>query len=193
VDIFNKKSKSDKLLVGYSVQYRGGHPEMLAKGLVTQVPIKLEIHKNHLTLKPTVLSKQYFDGDIIQYKDIYSVEYSPLPKKWLGLDGGVYDIIIHIDYNDKNFGRTEMRFEMLGFSYPSAAKKCIELEDYLRNTKARDNFLSLPKEALKDLKQENNDEDDIINKIEKLSSLKDSGILTEKEFEQKKQELLKKL
>lgn len=192
MDIFNKKSKPDELLVGYSVQYRGGHPEMLAKGLVTQVPIKLEIYKDYFTLKPTLLSKQYFEEDTIQYKDIYDMKYSDRSN---GItDGDVpYKTIIHIDYNDNNFGRIEMRFEMLGFSYPSAAKKCIELEDYLRNTKARDKFLSLPKEAQKDLKKENNDEDDIINKIEKLSSLKDSGILTEKEFEQKKQELLKKL
>ena len=190
--IFNKKGKNDDFLESYSVQYRGGHPEMLAKGLITQVPIKLEIYKDYFTLKPTLLSKQYFEEDTIQYKGIYDVKYSDRSN---GLTDGdqPYKTIIHIDYNDNNFGRIEMRFEMLGISYPGAAKKCIELEDYLRNAKARDKFLSLPKKLQTNLNKDDNNEDDIIHKIEKLSSLKDNGILTEKEFEQKKQELLKKL
>ena len=109
--IFNKKGKNDDFLESYSVQYRGGHPEMLAKGLITQVPIKLEIYKDYFTLKPTLLSKQYFEEDTIQYKGIYDVKYSDRSN---GLTDGdqPFKTIIHIDYNDNNFGRIEMRFEM---------------------------------------------------------------------------------
>ena len=39
----------------------------------------------------------------------------------------------------------------------------------------------------------NSTQDDIPSQIKKLSDLKDSGILTEEEFESKKQELLKKM
>lgn len=42
-------------------------------------------------------------------------------------------------------------------------------------------------------KEEKNTADDTIAKIQKLNELKDKGILTEEEFNTKKQELLKRL
>ena len=43
------------------------------------------------------------------------------------------------------------------------------------------------------IKDENNNFEDIIAQIEKLAELKDKGIISEKEFEKKKKELLKRI
>jgi len=68
------------------------------------------------------------------------------------------------------------------------AKKCRELEDRLRNLGIQEKFLTTapseptPSAAL-----------DIPTQIAKLAELRDQGILTNEEFEQKKTDLLNRL
>lgn len=96
--------------------------------------------------------------------------------------------VIVIEYNDKDKRKATLRIEMLtGVTIYNQAAKCKELFDLLR----RNDILDRLKKGEGGAKQSGGD--DILGQIEKLSKLKDAGILTEEEFAAKKADLLAKL
>ncbi|MCM1167035.1 MAG: SHOCT domain-containing protein [Lachnospiraceae bacterium] len=96
--------------------------------------------------------------------------------------------VVVIEYNDKDKRKATLRIEMLtGVTIYNQAAKCKELFDLLR----RNDILDRLKKGEGGAKQSGGD--DILGQIEKLSKLKDAGILTEEEFAAKKADLLAKL
>lgn len=95
---------------------------------------------------------------------------------------------IEISYIDDNGSEQMTRVEMLsGFTIYKQAEKCREFLDLLREH----NILSkLNKEKSKVSKSNG---DDILQQIEKLSELKEKGILSEDEFNKKKASLLERM
>jgi len=94
--------------------------------------------------------------------------------------------VIVLEYIDKNGRNATLRVEMLtGTTIYNQAAKCKELMDLLR----RENIL----EKIKKTENSVAVADDPIAQIEKLSKLKEAGILSEEEFNSKKADLLAKM
>ncbi len=92
--------------------------------------------------------------------------------------------VIMIEYTDKNKRDATLRVEMLtGFTIFKQAAKCKELFALLRKEKILDRIK----------KQEGGSGNDALSQLEKLSNLKEKGILSEEEFEKKKAKLLEKI
>lgn len=95
--------------------------------------------------------------------------------------------VIVIEYNDKDNRKATLRIEMLtGVTIYNQAAKCKELFDLLR----RNDILDRLKKSEGGNKSGG---DDVLAQIEKLSKLKEAGVLTEEEFNSKKADLLAKL
>ena len=79
-----------------------------------------------------------------------------------------------------------LRLEMLtGVTVMAQAGKCREFEDRLRNLGIRQKFQTAT--------QPGGGQDDIPGQIAKIAALRDNGILSEEEFQNKKAELLERL
>ncbi len=95
--------------------------------------------------------------------------------------------VVVIEYKDKNSMISTLRVEMLtGITIFVQAQKCKELFDILKKNNILD---KIQKKA--NVPQSGGD--DVLGQIEKLAKLKDSGVLSEEEFNSKKTELLSKL
>ena len=95
---------------------------------------------------------------------------------------------IVIEYTDENNKKRTLRTEMLtGVTIFNQAAKCREFMDLLRTN----DILEII-EAKKN-NGKNSGGPDVLEQIQKLASLKDAGILSEEEFNQKKADLLAKL
>ncbi len=95
-----------------------------------------------------------------------------------------YDNNIEITFTNSDGEELTLRLEMLtGISVDGQAVKCKEMLDLLRQN-----------QILKKIQRGQNQnvviQDDIPTKIKKLNELKEAGILSEEEFQQKKSELL---
>ena len=98
--------------------------------------------------------------------------------------------VIEIKYLDEAGDEFVVRNEMLtGFTVMGQEKVCLEMLDLLRTKGIMKQF--------KGTENSNSNNafggDDVLKQIEKLAALKDSGIITEDEFNQKKVVLLEKL
>ena len=99
--------------------------------------------------------------------------------------------VIEITYLDDENEEYVVRNEMLtGTTVMGQAKVCEEMLDLLRVNKIMKQFRGKDEQnaAVRE-----SGADDILKQIEKLSELKDKGILTEEEFVSKKNELLLKM
>ena len=76
---------------------------------------------------------------------------------------------------------------LTGVSIYGQAGKCVEFMDVLRQNDIPDKFI---KETTQNTTEA---QVDVLGQIEKLSELKEKGILSDEEFNSKKEELLKKL
>lgn len=95
--------------------------------------------------------------------------------------------VIVIDYNNDSGRKNTLRVEMLtGVTIYNQAAKCKELMDLLKNNNILDKIK--PNNV-----SSNSKETQILDNIEKLAKLKESGILSEEEYVAKKTELLSKL
>ena len=153
--------------------------------------IKLEVFDDYFKLKPTAASQDWFSGAAIQYKNIIDVQF----VQSLGMKKDL-KTVIQIDYDDEKHDEIQIRLEMKGFTNSGAAKKCAEFEDCLRNNKVKDKFKLTEKTTKENVgvdEDKNNFSEDVFAKIERLSKLREDGILSEKEFEEKKQELLSQI
>lgn len=95
---------------------------------------------------------------------------------------------INISYLDEEGTEQMVRIEMLtGFNIYKQAEKCQELMDLLREKKILNKFRGEEKG------DEESSGDDVFAQIEKLAALKEKGLISEEEFNQKKTVLLEKL
>lgn len=196
---YNKQSKELKAPVEgaierYGVVYGGGlkeYPKRL-KG-----EIGLNIMEDCFYLKPTNSSVEEFEEMAIPYGNIEKleiVERTISNAEWLlssGTDmkGMQQKNVIEISYRDTEQKGQLIRLEMpTGISIYGQAKKCVEFMDVLRQNGILDKFI---KEQEADAKK--GAKEDIISQIEKLAELKEKGILSEAEFNEKKMSLLEKI
>lgn len=108
---------------------------------------------------------------------------------WLGAGNDAnqqQENVVVIEYTDKEQKKQTLRVEMLtGTTIYNQAAKCKELMALLR----RENIL----ERLQKENTPSSSGDDVLAQIEKLSKLRDAGVLSEEEFTAKKADLLAKL
>ncbi len=144
-------------------------------------------------LKPTKTSEEFFDDMVIPYDSIQKFE---ITKRTVSMAEGFMsnnsqnlatDNNIEITYINNDNEEVTLRLEMLtGFSVDGQAVKCKEMLDILRQNK-------ILKRIQKEQNAQNVQNDDVVIKIKKLNELKEMGILSEEEFQNKKSELLANL
>lgn len=191
--IFSRKKKDDDgRLEEYAVVYLGGRPENPKK---LSGKIELILYSDHLKLSPTFGSKGKWDLYEIPYNTISKWEYT---KREVGgmealLSGGdTRDIQTNNNIqitHDTDSGELILRLEMLtGVHVAVQAQKCQELDDKMRVHGIRDQFIKAPDEVSVAAPAI-----DIPEQIEKIASLLEKGLITQEEYDQKKQDLLAKL
>ncbi|MBS6666867.1 MAG: SHOCT domain-containing protein [Eubacterium sp.] len=164
-------------------------------------------------LKPTIGTNDWFEEMAIPYAKIKSleiVERKISNTEWL-LSSSDSDMKameqknnIEIEYEDVDGNEQFIRLEMLtGISIYGQAKKCVEFMDVLRqngilkkfagNHNAAQNMQGQQMSGVQAGETQAANGDVILEQIEKLAGLKEKGILSEEEYQQKKSELLAKL
>ena len=170
-------------------------------------------------LKPTIGTNDWFEEMAIPYAKIKSleiVERKISNTEWL-LSSSDSDMKameqknnIEIEYEDSDGNEQFIRLEMLtGISIYGQAKKCVEFMDVLRQNGILKKFAG-KRNAAQNMQEQQmsgvqagetptagaaqvSNGDVILEQIEKLAGLKEKGILSEEEYQQKKSELLAKL
>lgn len=185
------KAPIEGAIIRYAVTYIGGLPTLPKK---RTGEIGFNIMPDSFYLKPTKTSEDFFDDMVIPYDSICDFQ---IVKRTVSLTEGLMsnnsqslatDNNIEISYTDNEGNELTLRLEMLtGFSVDGQAVKCKEMLDLLRQHK-----------ILKRLQNKQNDshgaiQDDIPTLIKKLNELKNDGLLSEEEFQQKKSALLANL
>lgn len=179
----------------YEITYAGGLAQYPKQKIGA---IGLNILEDCFCLKPTGTTIDWFEEMTIPYAKISKLQIVKRKvnnAEWLLSSSGSdmkameQENIIEISYKDIDDKNQVIRLEMLtGVSIYGQAGKCVEFMDVLRQNNILEKFADGEK------KQESNGgQVDVLAQIEKLAKLKESGILTEEEFVQKKTELLAKL
>lgn len=197
---FSEDSKALKApieggIARYAVTYKGGLSEYPKQKIGE---IGLNIMSDCFIFKPTSTAEEWFKEMSIPYERISKleiVERKVSNTEWL-LSSSNSDMKameqknnIEITY-EENGQSLFVRFEMLtGISIFGQAKKCVEFMDVLRQNGIL-NYFSGNENVQKGNQVQ---ETDILSQIEKLSKLKNEGILTDDEFMNKKKELLDRL
>jgi len=191
------KAESDELkkplegaIARYEFTYQGGmedipKPKAGAWGM--------NIMSDMFSFRVTITTKDWLYNLDIPYDDISDIRIEKRTisnaEMWLGAGNDAnqqQENVVVIEYVDKEQKKQTLRVEMLtGTTIYNQAAKCKEFMDLLR----RENIL----DRLKKGSDSAGGGNDILAQIEKLSKLKESGILSEDEFNQKKAKLLSKL
>lgn len=204
------KQPVEGAIMRYGVTYKGG----LAKYPKQQSgEIGLNVMEECFYLKPTIGTNDWFEEMAIPYAKIKSleiVERKISNTEWL-LSSSDSDMKameqknnIEIEYEDVDGNEQFIRLEMLtGISIYGQAKKCVEFMDVLRqngilkkfagNRNAAQNMQGQQMSGMQAGETQAANGDVILEQIEKLAGLKEKGILSEEEYQQKKSELLAKL
>lgn len=204
------KQPVEGAIMRYGVTYKGG----LARYPKQQSgEIGLNIMEECFYLKPTIGTNDWFEEMAIPYAKIKSleiVERKISNTEWL-LSSSDSDMKameqknnIEIEYEDVDGNEQFIRLEMLtGISIYGQAKKCVEFMDVLRqngilkkfagNRNAAQNMQGQQMSGVQAGETQAANGDVILEQIEKLAGLKEKGILSEEEYQQKKSELLAKL
>lgn len=176
----------------YGFSYQGGLPQYPKK---KNGEVGLNIMEDCFYFKPTAGTVDWFEEMAIPYASVKKLEVvkRALSTSEYMLGSGDTKSLeqfntVEINYFDENNEEQLLRIEMLtGFTVFKQAEKCKELMDVLRQNHILDQFK-------KDKKTEPvSTGNDIVGKIEQLAKLRDSGILTDNEFDTKKSELLKQI
>lgn len=186
--MFGRKKKDDvKPLETYKVGYLGGDPRYpKAKKTI----IHFNLCEDTLVIDPA----KWFDGLEVPYERIKDIvitdrQVSGLDLLSTGLLGAVtlkQANNINVAYLDENDNERIICFEMFsGGSVWGTAKKCQEMLDRLIHHQIKDRFIGLQTDV-----SSTPAELSPLEKIEKLSELKDKGIISDDDFEKKKMELL---
>lgn len=192
------KAPVEGAIIRYEVVYKGGFPKKPQKKS-DAVWFGLNIMQDSFIFKPELQAKRDWFGDenfVIPYDKVTKFEIVKrqvsMTEAMMSSNGDTKSLEqlnnINISYLDDEGAEQMARVEMLtGTTVYGQAAKCQELVDLLREKKI---LSRLNKE-----KRENTQSsgDDVLTQIEKLASLKEKGLLSEEEFNQKKAVLLEKL
>ena len=191
----NKELKQalDGAIIRYEVIYIGGLPQdpKAKHGSA----IGLNIMEDRFAFRKTGTSKDWFEDYDILYDSISDIhiEKRTISTAEMLLGGGndpnqQQENNICITYTTEDNVELMLRVEMLtGTTIYAQAAKCREFMDVLRQNSILKKFQN------KTAEQKTDSGSDILGQIEKLASMRDKGILTSEEFEQKKAALLEKL
>lgn len=191
----NKELKQalEGAIIRYEVVYIGGLPQY-TKPKTGKAAIGLNIMQDKFVFTRTGNSKDWFEDFEIKYSDIMdiTIEKRTISNAEMLLGGGneanqQQENNICINFLSKDGKELMLRVEMLtGVSIYGQAGKCREFMDILRQN-------DILKQIKNNTVKEKSSEPDVFEQIEKLSKLKEAGILTEDEFNQKKNSLLEKI
>lgn len=156
----------------------------------------MNIMPDMFSFRVTITTKDWLYDLDIPYDTISDIRIEKRTisnaEMWLGAGNDAnqqQENVVVIEYTDKNNRKQTLRVEMLtGTTIYNQAAKCKEFMALLR----RENILDRIHAGSADGCNGNN-AGDVLAQIEKLSKLKDAGILSEEEFAVKKAELLTKL
>lgn len=177
--------------IRYSVVYISGIEE-LPKSKTGE--IGFNVMPDRFSLRKTYGSKDWFNDMDILYDQIdnFYIDKRTITTAEILLGGGdsanqEQENNIVIEYTDEAGVKQTLRVEMLtGVTIFNQAAKCKELIALLRKC-----------EILDKLKKNNTEiissQVDVVEQIEKLSKLKDAGVISEEEFKEKKDVLLSKI
>ena len=158
--------------------------------------IIMDVMPDRFSFLPKELSKPWFPGFELPYDRILSLELVEhmisTTESLLGSGSDNSDLrqknVMEITYVDESGDEYVLRNEMLtGITIMGQARVCSEMMDFLRANKILKLFRG--KQAAEAPAPQN----DPMEQLAKLSKLKEAGILTEEEFNQKKADLLAKL
>lgn len=180
----------------YEVTYVSGLPQY-PKVKMGSASIGLNVMENQFSFRKTGNSKDWFSDFDISYDSIMElyIEKRTITTAEVLLGGGndanqEQENVICIIFKADTGEELTLRVEMLtGFTIYRQAEKCREFIALLR----QHGIL----QRLEQKKNINNgsgsNNSDILTQIEKLASLKEAGILTDEEFQEKKKTLLAKI
>lgn len=181
----------------YQVIYLGGFPMKPLKKS-NSLALGFNIMEDRFIFKPEYLAKTEWFGEEnfeVLYSQVTKFEVVKRQVSTTEAMLGSGDTVsleqlnnIEITYDDAEGDEHVLRVEMLtGTTIYGQATKCREMLDLLREKK----ILNQLNKA--SVTPTTSNEPDILEQIEKLSALKEKGILTEEEFASKKEALLSKL
>lgn len=192
------KAPVEGAIIKYEVTYKGGFPKKPQKKS-DAVWFGLNIMEDSFIFKPELQAKKDWFGEenfVITYDKVTKFEIVKrqvsMTEAMLSSNGDTKSLEqmnnINISYLDDEGAEQMARVEMLtGTTVYGQAAKCQELVDLLREKKI---LSKLNKEKSQSVQSTG---DDVLAQIEKLASLKEKGLLSEDEFNQKKATLLEKL
>lgn len=181
--------------IRYEVIYISGLPQYPKTKHGSAIGFNVMLDK--FSLRRTGTSKDWFEDFDIMYDSILelTIEKRTITTAEVLLGGGdsanqEQENVICIVYETEDGVELTLRIEMLtGVTIFNQTAKCRELMALLR----QHGILKKIEQRTIANDSENSGGTDVLAQIEKLATLKQAGILTEKEFEQKKAELLTKL
>lgn len=198
---FQKENKELKqalegALARYEVTYVSGLPQY-PKVKMGSASIGLNVMENQFSFRKTGNSKDWFSDFDISYDSIIElhIEKRTITTAEVLLGGGndanqEQENVICIIFKADTGEDLTLRVEMLtGFTIYRQAEKCREFIALLRQHGILQRLEQ--KKNINNVSGNNNS--DILTQIEKLASLKDAGILTDEEFQEKKKALLAKI
>lgn len=192
------KAPMEGAITRYQVIYVGGFPKK-PKKKSDSLSLGFNVMEDSFIFKPENLAKKEWFGEenfIIPYDKVTKLEIVKrqvsMTEAMMSSNGETKSLEqmnnINISYLDGEGTEQMVRIEMLtGFNIYKQAEKCQELMDLLREKKILNKFRGEEKEGIK------HSDDDVFAQIEKLASLKEKGLISEEEFNQKKTILLEKL
>lgn len=192
------KAPIEGSLIRYQVIYLGGFPKKPQKKS-DSTSLGFNVMEDSFIFKPELLAKEQWFGEenlVVPYDKIIKFEIVKrqvsMAEAMMSSNGNTQSLEqpnnIQITYINENNDEVMLRVEMLtGTSVYGQAQKCRELMDLLREKKILGKFKGEEKSEAQ------TGGDDVLTQIEKLASLKDKGLITEEEFNQKKSALLEKL
>lgn len=192
------KAPIEGSIVRYQVIYVGGFPQKPQKK-TDSLALGFNVMEDSFIFKPENLAKKQWFGEenfVIPYNKVIKLEIVKrqvsMAEAMLSSNGDTRSLEqmnnINISYLDEEGTEQMVRIEMLtGTNIYKQAAKCQELIDLLREKKILNKFRGEDKGNVK------SQDDDVFAQIEKLASLKEKGLISEEEFNQKKAVLLEKL
>ena len=188
------KAPVEGAIIRYDVTYNGGLPQYPKEKAGA---IGLNIMSDSFVLKKTISTKDWFEDFEINYDDVTSLEITKrsagtwemmMSSNAASARATEVENVIVITYNSGDV-ETKLRLEMLtGTTVYNQAKVCQEMLDVLRQNKILDRLNKASNTQTQQVAK-----DDPLEKIQKLAQMKDLGVITEEEFNQKKAELLSQL
>ena len=192
------KAPIEGAIVKYRVTYIGGFPKKPQKKS-DSLTLGFNVMEDSFIFKPENLARKQWFGEenfVIPYDKVTKFEIVKrqvsMTEAMLSSNGETKSLEqmnnINISYLDDEDTEQMVRIEMLtGTNIYKQAAKCQELVDLLREKKILNKFNKEKKESVKP------SDDDVFAQIEKLASLKEKGLISEEEFNQKKSTLLEKI